>query len=114
MIKTFDIARMVIKQASKEFADKYKQDDGLTSVIQHICDAIDTFAESGGIGIDVDVDSETKEIIIGYNFDMCEFHSGDPMYEIMELANDIIIKMSDDIDNAVRLEMRFRGVWMPK
>ncbi len=121
MIRSFDIVEMVISVASKQFADKYKQDSKLTFSLKEVCDTIDVFAEPGGTkgcnesyGVDVDVDIKTQEIIIGLDFDMCEFRKDDPMCKIMEQANDIVIKMSDENEGAIRLEMRFPGVWIPK
>jgi len=118
MIKCFDIAQMVINQASKEFCDKFQQDETKLTDLENKCYIIDAFLEPGGsfwcnesYGVDVDVDIDTQEIIIGCDFDFCEFRQKDPMYTLMEKANRIIINMSTEHEGAIRMEMRFPGIW---
>ena len=117
LVQTFDVASMVIKQASKRYTGKYHQDDSLIDNLKMLCAGIDNFMMPDQIpgcnesyGVDVDVDITSQEIIIGMEFDLCELHENDPMYMIMKAANDIQITTTDN--NTIRMEMRFPGVWI--
>lgn len=121
-VKCFDVANMVISVATKQL-DGYHIDKGLLKSFSEICTKIDNFAqgtETSGCnksyGYDVDVDIKTQEIIVGITFDMCEFQETDPMYSVMQTANDIKIEgfqenVDYDMDAAVRMVFRFPGVW---
>ena len=117
MVKCYDVASVIIKQATIKLAGQYHIDRASNIMFQEICDVIDCFLQPNQIpgcnesyGVDVDFDYQTQEIIIGCEFDMCEFEKHDPMYNIMRSANDIqIITIFDD---KIRMEMRFPGVWI--
>lgn len=115
MIKCYDVAEIVINQATKEIEDGWRFSPGRMDNIHRICDGIDELLSGrcdNSYGIDVDVDIDTKEIIIGVEFDMCEFKENDPVYTFLRGANDITISASKENPPAIRMEMRFDGVWI--
>lgn len=106
---------MVINQATKELDDKWMVAPGKLGVVENICNAINDFLSKNcneSYGIDVDVDVESREIIIGTEFDLCEFKNSDAMITILQMANDILITKSEENEYAIRMEMRFDGVWV--
>lgn len=115
MIKCFDVAKVVIENAAEEISGEWTFSDGRMTKIEEICNGIDSFLADNcdeSYGMDVDVDVDTKELIIGAEFNFCEFKENDPMYKILREANDIIISESKENPPAIRVEMRFNGAWI--
>ena len=115
MFKCYDIASISINAANKQLRNCYIDDD-LRNAFQDVCDRIDTFLEGDGIygcnqsySCDADVDINKMEIVIGIEFDSCEFKERDPMYTIMKISNNIMIKWIND--STIRVEFRFPGIW---
>lgn len=115
MIKCFDIAQMVVNQATKDIGDGWVLAPGRMTWLEEICGGIDTFIANGcdePDGIDVDVNMDTKEIVFGVEFDMCEFKISDSTYSVLRNANSILISRSKEDESLIRMEMRFDGVWI--
>lgn len=64
-VKCYDVAEMVIDEATEQFGFMLKQDRERLRELKECCDIIDTIAERfGGVSYEVEVDDETTDITV--------------------------------------------------
>ena len=115
-MKCFNIAEAVLNLATKKYA--WVIDDKLKCTFENLCQKIDDFAYADEIigcdtlyAFDVDVDSQTREIIVGLEFDQYYLESQSSMYDVLQSANTIKITQAENRSGVIRMTMRLPGIW---
>lgn len=114
-VKCYDIAKMVIDEATKRFGTGYCVNDVNVSSLKARCELVDRLAKRfNGTSYEVDVDEENTDITISLTCD--EFEIGNPkddFYKITAQAKQVNIKPCSPDSSQVQLDFVFDGIWEP-
>lgn len=114
-VKCYDVAKMVIDEATKRFGIGYCVSDESEDSLISNCRMIDILAERfDGESYEVNVDEETTDITITLVCNEFEVgDSSDEFYRITEQAKQVIIKPCDPNSSQIQLDFVFDGIWRP-
>lgn len=110
-IKCIDLANDVIDEATERFKPEYRESDGLREEFCDICDIIDDLIEDVlAEGFEVDVDDETKDIIIVVeSINLVTYEIDHYFYEAIERCKAFSFSRNGEGDLVTTF--RFPGVW---
>lgn len=110
-IKCFDVADMIIDEATKRFSPLWKLNTERLDIFKDYCNAVDALVEEfDGESIDVEVDEITMEVTITLECDEVLIESDTHMlYELAKRTTKYGFSVSEDGNLLVKFV--FPGLW---
>lgn len=109
-IKCFDVAKMVIDEATSQFGALWRVNDDSLRKLSGYCELIDELSdESHGVSYDVDINEETMDISITLECEDLIADSKDhTIYSLMNVTKSINMFAHD---GHLCIKFRFGSIW---
>lgn len=111
-VSCYDIAEMVIDEGSKQFSPDLVLNLDAVRKFAGFCGIIDELAEEfNGTCISVDVDGETKELVVELTCEEIIIETKDHnLLKVSESANTVSFSKGE-VDEGLLIRFKFPGVW---
>lgn len=112
-LKCYDVAKMVIDEATERFGAGYCVRGDDAAVLEARCGIIDNLARRfNGVSYEVDVDEETTDITISLICDMPDIvDSDDEFYVLVSQAKKFCVEPCAKDSIQLKLDFMFDGIW---
>ena len=113
-IRCFDVFNMVAEGLSDDFKKNYEVNETKLTQLEKECEALDSISEdSDCIGFEVDIDEETRDIIISLEFVYViivdNLHP--EFYDVVQENTKSMKVEKTDTEDVLKLTFVFEGVW---
>lgn len=109
-VKCFDVASMVIEEATKQFGSTLRLDDGKLAELEKQCEVIDTIAGYfDGVSYEVTVDNETTDITIALVCGEITILNKSSSFDVVKCAKKLKFGAVDN--EHFQVDFVFDGVW---
>lgn len=109
-VKCFDVANMVIEEATKQFGPTLHLDDRKLAELEKQCEVIDTIAEYfDGVSYEVTVDNETTDITIALVCGEITIFDESSFLDVIKCTKKLKFGAVDD--EHFQVDFVFGGVW---
>lgn len=111
-VKCYDVAEMVVDEATSQFGSLLKVDEGKQQELKECCGMVDVLAEKfGGISYEVEVDDETTDITVSLVCGEVEVDTAsDDFYGLMRKAKRVGLKSYEK--EQLQIDFIFGGIWV--
>lgn len=114
-VKCYDVAKMVVDEATERFGTGWCVSDDDVSVLEARCKIIDDLARRfNGVSYEVNVDEENTDITISLVCDMFEItDKDDSFFTLVGQSKEFSIEPCDKDSIQLKLDFVFDGIWQP-
>lgn len=118
LAKCFEIASIVLNEATNRFSDAYVEDEEKKNEFKCFCEILDdVILRFDEVYVGVYVDEVSKEIAVTVTCGQFEVgKASDPFHELFRRSNRVSIKRDPEKEESCCIQIRFEmnGIWVAK